>query len=75
MRAAGTLLVGHLIALAVVPAQTAPATTPGVAEGCALAFELLAVVSLAMTAVFRALLPRSASRCRGSCSICSPASP
>ncbi|MDB4961879.1 MAG: hypothetical protein JWP01_1878 [Myxococcales bacterium] len=58
LRAASTLIVGHLIAVVVAAAQTTYDYDPHVAELIALAFELLAIVSLGMTAVFRVGLPR-----------------
>lgn len=53
-----TMLVCHLIALLVVAAQHDHGYDAQIAEVTSLAFELLAIVSLGMTAVFRMLLPR-----------------
>src|SRR5262245_39106635 len=58
MRAAATFLFGHVVALAIAAGQIAADYSPEIAEICGLAFELLLVVTLATTAVFRALLPR-----------------
>jgi small-conductance mechanosensitive channel/CRP-like cAMP-binding protein len=57
LRAASTLVVGHLIAVVVAAAQNAYDYDPHIAEIISLAFELLAIVSLGMTAVFRVVLP------------------
>ncbi|MBA3453225.1 MAG: mechanosensitive ion channel [Deltaproteobacteria bacterium] len=58
LRAAGTLVVLHLIACVVAAGQVANGYEPRIAELVALAFELLAIVSLGTTIVFRILLPR-----------------
>jgi small-conductance mechanosensitive channel/CRP-like cAMP-binding protein len=58
MRAAGTFLVGHLAATAIEAAQIETGYDANIAGIAALAFEAFAVVAVATTAVFRALLPR-----------------
>jgi small-conductance mechanosensitive channel len=58
MRAAGTFLVGHVLAVAVVAGQTVLGYEAGIAEICEVAFKAFAAVNLGVTAVFRALLPR-----------------
>jgi small-conductance mechanosensitive channel/CRP-like cAMP-binding protein len=58
MRAATTLVVGHLIALVVGVAQSYFGYEHELAEVFSLSFELLAVVTLGTTAAFRLLLPR-----------------
>jgi small-conductance mechanosensitive channel/CRP-like cAMP-binding protein len=58
MRGAGMFVVGHVIALAIGVGQTALGYEAGIAEICALAFKAFATVTLGVTAVFRALLPR-----------------
>ena len=58
MRAATTLLVGHLVSVLVAAAQAAGDYDPHTAEVCTLAFELLLIVNLGTTAAFRVLLPR-----------------
>ncbi len=58
MRAATTLLLGHLISVLVAAAQVAGDYDTHVAETCGLAFELLLIVNLGTTAAFRVLLPR-----------------
>jgi small-conductance mechanosensitive channel/CRP-like cAMP-binding protein len=58
LRAAGTLVGGHLVAVVVAAGQLANGYEPQIAEVVGLAFELLAFVSLGMTAAFRVLLPR-----------------
>jgi small-conductance mechanosensitive channel/CRP-like cAMP-binding protein len=58
MRAATTLLIGHLVSVLVAAAQVAGAYESQVAEVSALAFEMLLVVNLGITAAFRVLLPR-----------------
>ncbi len=58
LRAAATLLIGHLISMVVAAVQTAGGYDSTIAEVCGLAFELLAVVTLGMTLGFRILLPR-----------------
>lgn len=58
MRAATTLLLGHLVAVAVAAIQTASDYETTIAETVALAFELLLIVNLGITAAFRVLLPR-----------------
>lgn len=55
---ASTLLIGHVIAATVAAALIANDYDPRIAELVSLAFELLAIVSLGMTAVFRLALPR-----------------
>jgi len=58
MRAAGTFLAGHVLALGIGTGQAAAGYDADIAWICALALEALAIVSLATTAVCRALLPR-----------------
>ncbi|CAN5907907.1 mechanosensitive ion channel family protein [soil metagenome] len=58
MRAAATLLLGHLVSVLVSAAQAAGGYDPNIAETCGLAFELLLIVNLGTTAAFRVLLPR-----------------
>lgn len=58
LRTAGTLVVGHLLAVAVASMQWVAGYDTGIADIAALAFQTFALVSLAVTAVFRALLPR-----------------
>ncbi|MBL0220484.1 MAG: mechanosensitive ion channel [Myxococcales bacterium] len=58
MRAATTLLIGHLISVLVAAAQAAGDYDPHTAEISTLAFELLLIVNLGTTAAFRVLLPR-----------------
>src|SRR5436853_1089870 len=58
MRAATTLLFGHLVAVFVAAIQTAADYETSIAETVALAFELLLIVNLGITAAFRVLLPR-----------------
>ncbi|MBS1122013.1 MAG: Potassium efflux system KefA protein [Deltaproteobacteria bacterium] len=58
MRAAGTLIVGHLVAVAIGAGQAEGGYDDTIAEVSALAFQLLAFLSLGMTVAFRALLPR-----------------
>ncbi len=56
--AATTLLLGHVIALVVAAGLGVNGYDAEIAQVVALAFELLAVVSLGMTLLFRILLPR-----------------
>jgi small-conductance mechanosensitive channel/CRP-like cAMP-binding protein len=58
LRAAGTLLVGHLVAITLGVAQHAYGYESNVAAVTAFAFEALSVLIIGITAVFRALLPR-----------------
>lgn len=58
MRAAATLLILHVAATFISAAQETYGYSGFIASLLALAFELLAVVTLVMTAVFRVLLPR-----------------
>ncbi len=58
MRAAGTLIAGHLVAVAIGAGQVEGDYDDTIASVVALAFQLLAFLSLGMTLVFRALLPR-----------------
>ncbi len=58
LRAAGTLLIGHIVALTIGVAQHAYGYEGNVAEVTAFAFEALCVLIIGITAVFRALLPR-----------------
>ena len=58
LRAAATLVIGHVIATVVAAGQVAHDYDPQIASVVALAFELLAIVSLGITVVFRVLLPR-----------------
>lgn len=58
MRAAGTLLTGHVSALVVASAQDAADYDTQIADVVALTFELLAIVTFGMTVVFRAALPK-----------------
>jgi len=58
LRAAQTLVVGHLIAVGVAAGQLANDYEPQIAEVVGLAFGLLAFISLGITAAFRVLLPR-----------------
>ncbi len=58
LRAGGTLLLGHIIALTISVAQQAHGYEGKIAEVTSYAFEALAVMSIAFTAVFRTLLPR-----------------
>jgi small-conductance mechanosensitive channel/CRP-like cAMP-binding protein len=57
-RAAGTLIGLHLVAITVAAMQSALDYESNIAETVALAFSLLAVVSLGVTLVLRVLLPR-----------------
>src|ERR1044071_2531815 len=58
LRVVGTLIVFHVIALVVAAALSTAGHDTQVAETCALAFALLAAVSLGATLLFRLLLPR-----------------
>jgi len=58
LRVVGTLVVFHVIALVVGAALRVGDYETAVADTCALAFELLAAVSLGATLLFRLLLPR-----------------
>ncbi len=58
MRGAGMFVVGHVAALAIGVGQTTLGYEAGIAEITALAFKAFATVTLSVTAVFRALLPR-----------------
>lgn len=58
MRAAGTLIVLHLIAVAIAAAQATLGYTHAIAETIGFAFMLLGVVTMTTTLVFRALLPK-----------------
>ena len=58
MRAASTFLFGHIAAIAISSGQVATGYSPEIAEVAGLAFELLLIVTLGTTAIFRALLPR-----------------
>jgi small-conductance mechanosensitive channel/CRP-like cAMP-binding protein len=58
MRAAGTFVLGHVLAVGIGTGQLVQGYDATIAEICALAFKAFATVTLAMTALFRALLPR-----------------
>lgn len=58
LRASATMLVGHVIALAVGAGQASFAYESRIAELASFAFAALAVVFIGVTALFRALLPR-----------------
>ncbi len=58
LRAALTLLVGHVVALAIAAGQHALGYDARLAEVTSFAFEALAIISIGLTALFRALLPR-----------------
>ncbi|MBX3158827.1 MAG: mechanosensitive ion channel [Deltaproteobacteria bacterium] len=58
LRAASTLLLGHIVALIVGVAQSYFGYQQELAELFSLSFELLSVVTLGTTAAFRVLLPR-----------------
>jgi small-conductance mechanosensitive channel/CRP-like cAMP-binding protein len=58
LRAAATLLIGHLVALAIGAGQTAWGYDEHIAETTSFAFQSLAILSISVTALFRALLPR-----------------
>ncbi|MGE0550005.1 MAG: cyclic nucleotide-binding domain-containing protein [Kofleriaceae bacterium] len=58
LRAAGTLLIGHLIAITIAAAVDYEGYDATFALLTSLAFELLAILEIGMTALFRALLPR-----------------
>jgi len=58
LKAASTLVVGHLISVVVAAGQLASGYDAEIAEVVGLAFELLAFVSLGTTVAFRILLPK-----------------
>ena len=58
MRAALTLLLGHLVALAISTGQIVSGYEGHIAGITSFAFELLAIISIGVTALFRAVLPR-----------------
>ena len=58
MRAATTLLTGHVVALLVAAGQDAGGYDSQLAGVIALAFELLAILTIGMTIVFRVALPK-----------------
>jgi small-conductance mechanosensitive channel/CRP-like cAMP-binding protein len=58
MRAAVTLIIGHLVAITIGAGQSAGGYDDTIADVTALAFEYLAFLTLVMTLAFRALLPR-----------------
>lgn len=58
MRAAGTLVLGHLVAMVIGALQDYQGYDDTIADVVALAFALLAFLSLGMTLAFRVLLPR-----------------
>ena len=58
MRAAGTLLILHVIATVIAAAQTKFGYESTLAETVGFAFQLLAVVTMVTTLLFRALLPK-----------------
>ncbi len=58
IRAIGTLLLGHIVALTIGVAQHAYGYEGKIAEVTSFTFEALCVMSMSITAVFRALLPR-----------------
>jgi small-conductance mechanosensitive channel/CRP-like cAMP-binding protein len=58
LRVAGTLMVGHLVALAIGALQDYQNYDAGIAALVALAFALMAYLNLGMTVAFRVLLPR-----------------
>src|SRR5687768_17649211 len=58
LRAAASLLVGHVIAIAIGALQQSLGYDPHLAKITSFAFAALAVLSIGVTAVFRALLPR-----------------
>jgi len=58
LRAAATLIFGHIVALAIGAGQAAFGYESQIAETTSFAFESLAGLSIGVTAVFRALLPR-----------------
>ena len=58
MRGATTLLTGHVIALLVAAGQDGGGYDSQLADVVALAFELLAILTIGMTIVFRVALPR-----------------
>jgi small-conductance mechanosensitive channel/CRP-like cAMP-binding protein len=58
LRAAATLLIGHIAALAIATAQASSGYESTIAEITSFAFASLAGMSIGVTLVFRALLPR-----------------
>ena len=58
MRAALTLVIGHVIALAISTAQIVTGYEGVIAGLVSYAFELLAIIAIGITALFRTLLPR-----------------
>lgn len=58
MRAATTLMLGHLVSVLIAAIQQGGGYESQIAEVSALAFELLLIVNLGITAVFRVALPR-----------------
>jgi small-conductance mechanosensitive channel/CRP-like cAMP-binding protein len=58
MRAAATLVAGHVLAIGIGVGQAALGYDATLAEILGLAFKAFGIVALGMTAVFRALLPR-----------------
>ena len=58
MRAATTLILGHLVSILIAAIQEGGGYESHIAEVSALAFELLLIVNLGITAAFRVLLPR-----------------
>ena len=58
LRAAATLLFGHIVATAIGAGQEASGYDGQIADIVSFAFELLAILTLTVTALFRALLPR-----------------
>lgn len=59
VRVAGVLIFGHVVAVVTAAGQLASGYDGQIAGVVALAFELLAYVSLAVTAIFRVVLPRA----------------
>jgi small-conductance mechanosensitive channel/CRP-like cAMP-binding protein len=58
MRAAGTLLVLHVSAVAIAAAQATFGYESNIAETVGFAFQLLAILTMVITLVFRAVLPK-----------------
>ena len=58
LRAAGTFVAGHVVAVGIAAGQAATGYDPNLAEICALSFKAFAIVTIGTTALFRALLPR-----------------
>lgn len=58
LRAVGTMLLGHIVALAIASGQRAYDYESNISSAVSFAFESLAIVTLGVTAVFRVLLPR-----------------